>query len=227
MGQDYRLIRPFITDADDLFAFENIAQMQSEIQAIRGMAINKIIRLNRFEGLESSRIHYRRISTTDDGSGVPIRINISTDPKVAQYIDAYAVLAVGFPFWEPTDNGIQIVFWDGEKKVVLGESVVRTSILSADEIDTSQSSGFYPNSIILNGISDVKSFQYVENGKVLNISLSDIENDNPRLIEVTESGNTDTSKSFNVRALQSVSEDTVYAIVYKLNKLLVTVKPEV
>ncbi len=41
MAKDSRIIRPFITDADDMYSFDDLDQMKSEIQSILSFDLKK------------------------------------------------------------------------------------------------------------------------------------------------------------------------------------------
>lgn len=116
--KDIRLLRPFITDADDLYSFDHIDQMKSEITAIYGFDEKKLLRVNRFTASDGKgRLHWRYISTTRDDTSVEIKINLSNDPKNKNEVTRYANICVGVPFLN--DGGTSLQYWNGSKFVEL------------------------------------------------------------------------------------------------------------
>ena len=116
--KDIRILRPFITDADDLYSFDNLDQMKSEITAIYGFDEKKLLRVNRFTASDAkSRLHWRYISTTRDDTSVEIKINLSNDPKNKNEVTRYANICVGVPFLN--DGGTSLQYWNGSKFVEL------------------------------------------------------------------------------------------------------------
>lgn len=116
--KDIRLLRPFITDADDLYSFDHIDQMKSEITAIYGFDEKKLLRVNRFTATDSKgRLHWRYISTTRDATSVEIKINLSNDPKNKNEVTRYANICTGVPFLNDTETALH--YWNGTKFVEL------------------------------------------------------------------------------------------------------------
>ena len=115
---DTRLLKPFITDADDMYSFDDIAQMKNEITAIYGFDEKKILRVNRFtNGDIKGRLHWRYISQTQDATSVEIKINLSNNPKIKNEVTRYANICVGVPFLN--DDGTALQYWDGTKYIEL------------------------------------------------------------------------------------------------------------
>lgn len=218
-------LRPFITDADDLFTFPNLEVMKQEIQAISGVQYNQMLRLYRFDGSDKARIHYRIIEKTNDGTGVAIRINTSKDPKVAVYEDAFANIAHGFPYYIPSPDGSsQLVYWDGERNVVVGEHSVRRSILNAREFNSEfrGNSGFYPTEVTIT--TEPVFIQFIENGKVNNALLPEaLKTDIPDVLSILLDSTHSTNNSFKITATP-VERETVVNISYKGHTCKVTIK---
>lgn len=237
-GSDKRLIKPYITDADDLYAFDNIEQMQSEIQAIRGFRETKMIRLDRFTGTDKARIHYRVISETNDGSGVPVRIDISTDPKVAKYVDRFANIAIGFPYYVPgaseTEIG-KIVYWNGQGEVEVGSGAGPRGCFIASEEEFAETqvggSGFYPLEVRVYGDGWAQRewgarFQVVIDGKVkTDIPLEEFTYENntwtppqgedQNIISIEAYPSHDTFGGYIVRCNAATTEEKIVTVKYK------------
>ena len=72
-NKDTRLLRPFISDADDIYSFDNIDQMKLEVTAIYGFDEKKILRVNRFSITDTKgRLRWRYISQVRDATSVEI-----------------------------------------------------------------------------------------------------------------------------------------------------------
>ena len=224
-----RIVAPFITDADDLFAFDNIEQMKQEISGIAGINYNQIIRLNRFEGSDLARIHYRRIADKDDGSGVAITINTSNDKTAPKIVQAYAVLAVGFPFYKPAEEvggKGQLVYWDGTQYVILGEAATQRAIMTESESLTlaDNDSGFSTNSINMKS-KEVSYFQFLTNGEVDTKMEPELFTVEPAgIITITEDYTYDTDKSFKIEVTGNVESTQVVEISFEAYTLNVTVE---
>ena len=209
-------LKPFITDADDLFSFENLEVMKQEIQAISGMHFNKLIRVYRFDGSDKARIHYRIISKDNDGTGVPVRINTSTDPSRPVFQDAFANIAVGFPYYIPSPDGSsQLVYWDGVRNVVVGEFSVRRSLMTTSLFvqNFKGSSGFYPEEVKTSG--EPVYIQFIREGKVDSSILPEsLKVDNPKAISILIDNTQSTSNSFKIIP-QAVETPTTVTITYE------------
>lgn len=248
-GSDKRLIKPYITDADDLYAFDNIEQMQSEIQSIRGFRETKMIRLDRFVGSDKARIHYRVISETNDGSGVPVRIDISTNPQVAKYVDRFANIAIGFPYYVPgTDESEvgKIVYWDGNGEVEVGSGPSPKGFFIASEEEFAETqiggSGFYPLEVRIsgNGWSERKwgaKFQVVIDGKVkTDIPLEEFIYENntwtpiegqgaeQSIINIEADSSYDTSGGYSILCNATNTEEKIVIVKYKTWSMRVIVE---
>lgn len=112
MAKDSRIIRPFITDADDMYSFDDLDQMKSEIQSILGFDLKKIIRVNRFSNVDTKgRVHWRYLSDTQDDTSVEVRVNLSNDIVHPNKVKKYANVVVGIPFMNDTGTALQ--YWNG------------------------------------------------------------------------------------------------------------------
>ena len=136
MAKDSRIIRPFITDADDMYSFDDIDQMKSEIQSILGFDLKKIIRVNRFSNVDTKgRVHWRYLSDTQDNTSVEVRVNLSNDIVHPNKVKKYANVVVGIPFMNDTGTALQ--YWNGSayetvpKKLQIG----RQFAASGDNIE--------------------------------------------------------------------------------------------
>lgn len=115
---DTRLLRPFITDADDIYSFDNLDQMKLEVTAIYGFDEKKILRVNRFNITDTKgRLHWRYISQVRDDTSVEIKINLSNNPKVKNEVTRYANICTGVPFLN--DTGKALHYWNGTEFVEL------------------------------------------------------------------------------------------------------------
>ena len=131
MAKDSRIIRPFITDADDMYSFDDIDQMKSEIQSILGFDLKKIIRVNRFSNVDTKgRVHWRYLSDTQDDTSVEVRVNLSNDIVHPNKVKKYANVVVGIPFMNDTGTALQ--YWNGSayetvpKKLQIGRQFAAT-----------------------------------------------------------------------------------------------------
>lgn len=131
MINDSRIIRPFITDADDMYSFDDLDQMKSEIQSILGFDLKKIIRVNRFSNADTKgRVHWRYLSDTQDDTSVEVRVNISNDIAHPNKIKKYANVVVGIPFMN--NDGTALQYWNGSayelvpKRLQIGKQFVAT-----------------------------------------------------------------------------------------------------
>lgn len=131
MAKDSRIIRPFITDADDMYSFDDLDQMKSEIQSILGFDLKKIIRVNRFSNADTKgRIHWRYLSDTQDDTSVEVRVNLSNDIVHPNKVKKYANVVVGIPFMNDTGTALQ--YWNGSayetvpKKLQIGRQFAAT-----------------------------------------------------------------------------------------------------
>ena len=131
MINDSRIIRPFITDADDMYSFDDLEQMKSEIQSILGFDLKKIIRVNRFSNADiKGRIHWRYLSDTQDDTSVEVRVNISNDIVHPNKVKKYANVVVGIPFMN--NDGTALQYWNGSayelvpKRLQIGRQFVAT-----------------------------------------------------------------------------------------------------
>ena len=131
MINDSRIIRPFITDADDMYSFDDLEQMKSEIQSILGFDLKKIIRVNRFSNADTKgRIHWRYLSDTQDDTSVEVRVNISNDIVHPNKVKKYANVVVGIPFMN--NDGTALQYWNGSayelvpKRLQIGRQFVAT-----------------------------------------------------------------------------------------------------
>lgn len=131
MAKDSRIIRPFITDADDMYSFDDLDQMKSEIQSILGFDLKKIIRVNRFSNVDTKgRIHWRYLSDTQDDTSVEVRVNLSNDIVHPNKVKKYANVVVGIPFMNDTGTALQ--YWNGSayetvpKKLQIGRQFAAT-----------------------------------------------------------------------------------------------------
>ena len=136
MAKDSRIIRPFITDADDMYSFDDLDQMKSEIQSILGFDLKKIIRVNRFSNVDTKgRVHWRYLSDTQDDTSVEVRVNLSNDIVHPNKVKKYANVVVGIPFMNDTGTALQ--YWNGSayetvpKKLQIG----RQFAASGDNIE--------------------------------------------------------------------------------------------
>ena len=136
MAKDSRIIRPFITDADDMYSFDDLDQMKSEIQSILGFDLKKIIRVNRFSNVDTKgRVHWRYLSDTQDDTSVEVRVNLSNDIVHPNKVKKYANVVVGIPFIN--DTGTALKYWNGSayetvpKKLQIG----RQFAASGDNIE--------------------------------------------------------------------------------------------
>ena len=136
MAKDSRIIRPFITDADDMYSFDDLDQMKSEIQSILGFDLKKIIRVNRFSNVDTKgRVHWRYLSDTQDDTSVEVRVNLSNDIVHPNKVKKYANVVVGIPFMNNTGTALQ--YWNGSayetvpKKLQIG----RQFAASGDNIE--------------------------------------------------------------------------------------------
>ena len=112
MAKDSRIIRPFITDADDMYSFDDLDQMKSEIQSILGFDLKKIIRVNRFSNVDTKgRVHWRYLSETQDDTSVEVRVNLSNDIVHPNKVKKYANVVVGIPFMN--NDGTALQYWNG------------------------------------------------------------------------------------------------------------------
>ena len=131
MAKDSRIIRPFITDADDMYSFDDLDQMKSEIQSILGFDLKKIIRVNRFSNVDTKgRVHWRYLSDTQDDTSVEVRVNLSNDIAHPNKVKKYANVVVGIPFMNDTSTALQ--YWNGSayetvpKKLQIGRQFAAT-----------------------------------------------------------------------------------------------------
>ena len=131
MAKDSRIIRPFITDADDMYSFDDLDQMKSEIQSILGFDLKKIIRVNRFSNVDTKgRVHWRYLSDTQDDTSVEVRVNLSNDIVHPNKVKKYANVVVGIPFMNDTGTALQ--YWNGSayetvsKKLQIGRQFAAT-----------------------------------------------------------------------------------------------------
>lgn len=131
MAKDSRIIRPFITDADDMYSFDDLDQMKSEIQSILGFDLKKIIRVNRFSNVDTKgRIHWRYLSDTQDDTSVEVRVNLSNDIVHPNKVKKYANVVIGIPFMNDTGTALQ--YWNGSayetvpKKLQIGRQFAAT-----------------------------------------------------------------------------------------------------
>lgn len=131
MAKDSRIIRPFITDADDMYSFDDLDQMKSEIQSILGFDLKKIIRVNRFSNVDTKgRVHWRYLSDTQDDTSVEVKVNISNDIVHPNKVKKYANVVVGIPFMNDTGTALQ--YWNGSayetvpKKLQIGRQFAAT-----------------------------------------------------------------------------------------------------
>nr|DAR93382.1 MAG TPA: hypothetical protein [Caudoviricetes sp.] len=131
MAKDSRIIRPFITDADDMYSFDDLDQMKSEIQSILGFDLKKIIRVNRFSNVDTKgRVHWRYLSDTQDNTSVEVRVNLSNDIVHPNKVKKYANVVVGIPFMNDTGTALQ--YWNGSayetvpKKLQIGRQFAAT-----------------------------------------------------------------------------------------------------
>ena len=131
MINDSRIIRPFITDADDMYSFDDLDQMKSEIQSILGFDLKKIIRVNRFSNVDTKgRVHWRYLSDTQDDTSVEVRVNLSNDIVHPNKVKKYANVVVGIPFMNDTGTALQ--YWNGSayetvpKKLQIGRQFAAT-----------------------------------------------------------------------------------------------------
>lgn len=131
MAKDSRIIRPFITDADDMYSFDDLEQMKSEIQSILGFDLKKIIRVNRFSNVDTKgRIHWRYLSDTQDDTSVEVRVNLSNDIVHPNKVKKYANVVIGIPFMNDTGTALQ--YWNGSayetvpKKLQIGRQFAVT-----------------------------------------------------------------------------------------------------
>lgn len=131
MAKDSRIIRPFITDADDMYSFDDLDQMKSEIQSILGFDLKKIIRVNRFSNVDTKgRVHWRYLSDTQDDTSVEVRVNLSNDIVHPNKVKKYANVVVGIPFMN--DAGTALQYWNGSayetvpKKLQIGRQFAAT-----------------------------------------------------------------------------------------------------
>lgn len=136
MAKDSRIIRPFITDADDMYSFDDLDQMKSEIQSILGFDLKKIIRVNRFSNVDTKgRVHWRYLSDTQDDTSVEVRVNLSNDIVHPNKVKKYANVVIGIPFMNDTGTALQ--YWNGSayetvpKKLQIG----RQFAASGDNIE--------------------------------------------------------------------------------------------
>lgn len=112
MVNDSRIIRPFITDADDMYSFDDLDQMKSEIQSILGFDLKKIIRVNRFSNADTKgRVHWRYLSDTRDDTSVEVKVNLSNDIANPNKVKKYANVVVGIPFMN--NDGTALQYWNG------------------------------------------------------------------------------------------------------------------
>lgn len=201
-----RLVQPFIADVDDMNTFDNIEQMKTEISGIKGIQLNRILRLYRFNGSDSSRIHYRIISKTNDGTGVPVRINTSTDPLAPKVIDAFANICVGFPYWEDGN----LVYWDGSKKHIVGTKAAQRMIADTPELYKAlgaNKSGFYPKQLVFNNQSQVHHFQYVTDFNVdIGLLPEALTVSEPDALKITLDESYDTDVAFKVELLKPINK---------------------
>ena len=117
-NKDTRLLRPFISDADDIYSFDNIDQMKLEVTAIYGFDEKKILRVNRFSITDTKgRLHWRYISQVRDATSVEIKINLSNNPKVKNEVTRYANICTGVPFLNDTGKALQ--YWNGTEFIEL------------------------------------------------------------------------------------------------------------
>lgn len=224
-----RIVAPFITDADDLFAFDNIEQMKQEISGIAGINYNQIIRLNRFEGSDLARIHYRRVADEDDGSGIPITINTSNDVSAPNIVQAYAVLAVGFPFYMPPEEAGgkgQLVYWDGTQYIILGEAATQRAIMTEVESNVlaDNESGFSSTDITMY-VNEPAYFQFLTNGEVDTEMEPELFTVEPAgVITITEDYSYDTDKSFKIEVTGEVTDTQTVEISFEAYVLNVTIQ---
>lgn len=199
-----RLVQAFIADVDDMNTFDNIEQMKSEISGIKGIQMNHIVRLYRFNGSDSSRIHYRIISKTNDGTGVPVRINTSRDPVAPKVIDAFANICIGFPYWEDGN----LVYWDGSNKHIVGTKAAQKSIADTSELYKALEvkSGFYPKKLSFNNQTQVHHFQYVSEFNVdVGLLPEALTVSDPDALKITLDESYDTDVAFKVELLKPIT----------------------
>lgn len=199
-----RLVQPFIADVDDMNTFDNIEQMKTELSGIKGIQFNRILRLYRFNGSDRSRIHYRIISKTNDGTGVPVRINTSTDPLTPKFVDAFANICVGFPYWE-NDS---LVYWDGTRKHIVGAQAASRMIAATSEVYSALEvkKGFYPKKLVFKDQSQVHHFQYVVDFDVdIGLLPEALTVSDPDALKITLDEAYDTDVAFKVELLKPIN----------------------
>lgn len=128
-----RGIKTFINAGSDSNTFDNILDLQNEITAILGLDFGHIIKLYRFESLPNP--HHRIISTTDDGSGVPITINTSTVPSVPNLVECYANIVIGGIYYDEETQAT--VMWNGSDTILPTNMATREEVFAECGFETS------------------------------------------------------------------------------------------
>lgn len=168
-NKDTRLLRPFITDADDMYSFDNINQMKLEITSIYGFDEKKILRVNRFDITDTKgRLHWRYISQTQDATSVEIKINLSNNPKAKNEVTRYANICTGVPFLNDTGKALQ--YWNGTEFIELPVALDIYKKFQDSANERAVNWGRIP--ILLNDEDELKAMSDIKSGDKFLICVS-------------------------------------------------------
>lgn len=151
-----RKIGSFINGGSDANTFESILDMQTKITSLLGIDVGHIVNLYRFDSIPN--YHRRVLSTTDDGSGVPVRINTSTVIASPVFKDVFANIVVGSTYYDVDTKAV--VMWNGTELVLPSNTATKNEVFSACGFET----------LILEGdmtihVGQVVNLTYIEDGE--------------------------------------------------------------
>ena len=151
-----RKLGSFINGGSDANTFESILDMQTKITSLLGIDIGHVVNLYRFDN--EPNYHRRVLSMTNDGSGVPVRINTSTVITAPAFKDCFANIVVGSTYYDTETKAV--VMWNGTEITQAGNTATRTEVFEACGFET----------LILEGditihVGQVKALTYIEDGE--------------------------------------------------------------
>lgn len=151
-----RKVGSFINGGSDSNTFESILDMQTKITSLLGIDVGHIVNLYRFEGVPN--YHRRVLATTNDGSGVAVRINTSVDKDTPAFKDVFANIVVGSTYYD-TDTGATVM-WNGTEAVLPSNTATKDEVFASCGFET----------LILEGdmtihVGQVVNLTYIEDGE--------------------------------------------------------------